>query len=162
MEHKGIQIEVIGIIELFQDKSNQYEFLSEAILLAGPEVVTTNRSYEFSFNNVNKPHESFSGINVNCRYFLRVRIVKMLADQVKELDFMVHTISQYAMGSEILGFSAQNCIFFWQKFQTFSITRTKRSRSRWRWGSRARCTSSSSTKSPSTTSRTSSSARSTS
>ena len=111
MEHKGIQIEVIGIIELFQDKSNQYEFLSEAILLAGPEVVTTNRSYEFSFNNVNKPHESFSGINVNCRYFLRVRIVKMLADQVKELDFMVHTISQYAMGSEILGFLAQNCIF---------------------------------------------------
>lgn len=95
MEHKGIQIEVIGIIELFQDKSNQYEFLSEAILLAGPEVVTTNRSYDFCFNNVNKPHESFSGINVNCRYFLRVRIVKMLADQVKELDFMVHTISQY-------------------------------------------------------------------
>lgn len=96
LEHKGIQIEVIGIIELFQDKSNQYEFLSEAILLAGPEVVTTNRNYDFCFNNVNKPHESFSGINVTCRYFLRVRIVKMLADQVKELDFMVHTISQYS------------------------------------------------------------------
>ena len=99
MEHKGIQIEVIGIIELFQDKSNQHEFLSEAILLAGPEVVTTHRSYDFCFNNVNKPHESFTGINVKCRYFLRVRIVKMLSmDQVKEMDFMVHTISQYWRG----------------------------------------------------------------
>lgn len=90
-----IQIEVIGVIELFGDRSNQYEFLSEAILLAGPEVLTTHRSYDFCFNNVNKPHESFTGVNVNCRYFLRVRIVKMIADQTKEMEFMVHTISQY-------------------------------------------------------------------
>lgn len=100
LEYKGIQIEVIGVIELFGDKSNQYEFLSEAILLAGPEVVTTNRVYDFSFNNVNKPHESYSGINVSCRYFLRVRIVKMLADQVKEQDFIVHTIAQYSEDQE--------------------------------------------------------------
>jgi vacuolar protein sorting-associated protein 26 len=96
LEHKGIQIEVIGVIELFGDKSNQYEFLSDASLLAGPEVLTRSTKYPFKFDRVNKPHESYTGINVKCRYFLRVRVVKMLADIVKELDFAVHTISTYS------------------------------------------------------------------
>lgn len=100
LEHKGIQIEVIGVIELFGDKTNQYEFLSQAILLAPPELITTNQSYKYSFKNVNKPHESYSGVNVQCKYFLRVRIIKTISDIVKELEFVVHTISRFSQEFE--------------------------------------------------------------
>lgn len=37
----------------------------------------------------------FVGANVKLRYFLRVTIVRRLADIVKEVDIAVHTLSSY-------------------------------------------------------------------
>lgn len=48
LEHKGIHIEIIGVIELFGDKSNQYEFLSKGEILSGPNIITA-RQEEFPF-----------------------------------------------------------------------------------------------------------------
>lgn len=100
LEHKGIQIEVIGLIELFGDKANQYEFLSKAELLAGPEVLTRSTEYPFEFKHVNKPYESYTGRNVKCKYLVRVRIVKLISDITRELEFCVHTVSTYSGQSE--------------------------------------------------------------
>lgn len=54
-----------------------------------------NTSYPFEFPNVEKPYEVYSGVNVRLRYFLKVTIVRRLADIVKELDIAVHTLSSY-------------------------------------------------------------------
>jgi len=103
LEHKGIHIEIIGLIELFGDRSNQYEFLSKGEILSGPDIITARQEeFPFEFKFVNKPYESYSGVNAKCKYFLRVRIVKRLSDIVQELEFCVHTVSSYTQSSDKL------------------------------------------------------------
>ncbi|XAO24793.1 hypothetical protein I312_103599 [Cryptococcus bacillisporus CA1280] len=63
-QHDGIRIELIGNIELFYDKKNHYEFA---------------QSFEFTLKNVEKQFESYAGINVRLRYYIRMsfnRVVK--------------------------------------------------------------------------------------
>ncbi|WAR03862.1 VP26B-like protein [Mya arenaria] len=95
MEHQGIKIEFIGQIELYYDRGNHHEFTSLVKELARPGEMSQNTSFNFEFQQVEKPYESYTGANVRLRYFLRVTIVKRLSDYVKEQDIIVHTLSQY-------------------------------------------------------------------
>ncbi|XP_074660325.1 vacuolar protein sorting-associated protein 26B-like [Tubulanus polymorphus] len=95
LEHQGIKIEFIGQIELYYDRGNHHEFTSLVKELAKPGELTQNTSYEFNFQQVEKPYESYTGANVRLRYFLRVTLVKRISDVVKELDLVVHTLSSY-------------------------------------------------------------------
>ncbi|XP_041365352.1 vacuolar protein sorting-associated protein 26B-like [Gigantopelta aegis] len=95
LEHQGIKIEFVGQIELYYDRGNHHEFTSLVKELARPGELTQNASYNFEFQQVEKPYESYTGANVRLRYFLRVTIVKRLTDVVKEQDIVVHTLSQY-------------------------------------------------------------------
>lgn len=95
LEHQGIKIEFIGQIELFYDRGNHHEFTSLVKELARPGDMIANTSYPFEFSRVEKPFEVYTGSNVRLRYFLRVTIVKRLADISKEIDIAVHTLSQY-------------------------------------------------------------------
>lgn len=38
---------------------------------------------------------TYLGINVYCRYFLRVTVIRRLSDIIKEIDIAVHTLSSY-------------------------------------------------------------------
>ncbi|PIK57825.1 putative vacuolar protein sorting-associated protein 26B-like [Apostichopus japonicus] len=78
LEHQGIRIEFVGQIEL-----------------ARPGELTQSTSFPFEFMNVEKPYESYTGANVKLRYFLRVIITKRLTDTTREMDILVHTLSQY-------------------------------------------------------------------
>ncbi|KAK6191434.1 hypothetical protein SNE40_003126 [Patella caerulea] len=95
LEHQGIKIEFIGQIELYYDRGNHHEFTSLVKELARPGELVQNTSYNFEFQQVEKPYESYTGANVRLRYFLRVTIVKRLSDVVKEQDIIVHTLSHY-------------------------------------------------------------------
>eukprot|EP00092_Neocalanus_flemingeri_P001263 GFUD01001349.1.p1 GENE.GFUD01001349.1~~GFUD01001349.1.p1 ORF type:complete len:529 (-),score=158.20 GFUD01001349.1:678-2264(-) len=95
LEHHGIKIEFIGQIELYYDRGNHHEFLSLVKELARPGELTQNTSFDFEFNQVEKPYESYTGANVRLRYFLRVTIVRRLTDMTKELDIAVHTLATY-------------------------------------------------------------------
>lgn len=95
LEHQGIKIEFIGQIELFYDRGNHHEFTSLVKELARPGEMIANTSYPFEFSCVEKPFEVYTGSNVRLRYFLKVTIVRRLADLVKELDIAVHTLSSY-------------------------------------------------------------------
>lgn len=92
LEHNGIKVEFVGQIEMFYDRGNHHEFTSLVRELAPPGEMTRSLSFSFEFQNVEKPHESYNGINVRLRYFLRVTIVRRLADIVKELDLWVHQL----------------------------------------------------------------------
>lgn len=52
-------------------------------------------SIDFNFPSVDKPHESYNGVNVKLRYFLRLTIVKRFANITKEEDIFVHALSAY-------------------------------------------------------------------
>ena len=67
LEHQGIKIEFIGQIELFYDRGNHHEFLSLVKELARPGDITQNTSFDFEFNQVEKPYECYTGANVRLR-----------------------------------------------------------------------------------------------
>ncbi|KAG8931936.1 Vacuolar protein sorting-associated protein 26B [Tulasnella sp. 417] len=89
--HDGIKVEFVGTIELFYDRGNHYEFLSLSQELAAPGEMRQAQTFEFNFKNVEKQYESYQGINVKLRYFVRVTIARRLADVVKEKDLWVHS-----------------------------------------------------------------------
>lgn len=91
MEHQGVKIEFIGHIELFYDRGNHNEFLSlgQELLPAGD--IRGTVTLDFEFKNVEKQFESYHGINVKLRYFLRVTVAKRLSDLVKEREIWVYS-----------------------------------------------------------------------
>jgi len=95
LEHQGIKIEFVGQIELYYDRGNHHEFLSLVKELSRPGELTQNTSFDFEFNQVEKPFETYTGANVRLRYFLRVTIVRRLTDMTKEIDLAVHTLATY-------------------------------------------------------------------
>ena len=93
LEHQGIKIELIGQIELMHDRSSTYEFTSLVRELEVPGELATSKSYPFEFTNVEKQYESYDGINVRLRYFLRVTIVRQYNKIVHEETLRVHVAS---------------------------------------------------------------------
>jgi vacuolar protein sorting-associated protein 26 len=90
LEHQGIKIELIGElpkkifpiqlflnpplvsrlsgqIELFYDRGNHHEFITQLKELARHGDLIKNTSYPFEFPNVEKPYEVYTGSNVRLR-----------------------------------------------------------------------------------------------
>ena len=78
-------------IDLFYDRGNHYEFLSMSQELAASGDLRGAQTYDFEFKNVEKQYESYNGINVKLRYFIRVTIARRIAEVVKERDLWVHS-----------------------------------------------------------------------
>ncbi|KZO94611.1 putative PEP8-vacuolar protein sorting/targeting protein [Calocera viscosa TUFC12733] len=91
LQHDGIKIEFVGSIELFYDRGNHSEFLSMAQELAAPGEMRQAQTFDFNFKNVEKQYESYQGINVKLRYYIRVTISRRLADVVREKELWVHS-----------------------------------------------------------------------
>jgi len=91
IEHTGIKVEFIGQIELFYDRGNHYEFTSLVKELSPQGELTESKTFPFEFLNVEKQYESYNGINVRLRYFLRFTISRNFQSNItKELDIWVH------------------------------------------------------------------------
>mmetsp|Transcript_75145 Transcript_75145/g.125282 ORF Transcript_75145/g.125282 Transcript_75145/m.125282 type:complete len:305 (+) Transcript_75145:103-1017(+) len=97
LEHTGIKIEMIGQIEMLYDRSSTYEFTSlvrELETQPGELVATKTFPFEFAATDVDKPHESYEGINVRLRYFLRITVSRQYGSKiVHEETFRVFTTS---------------------------------------------------------------------
>lgn len=59
---------------MLYDRSSSYDFFSISKDLEPPGVLCESRKYKFKFNAVDKPHETYSGINVRLRYFVRLSV----------------------------------------------------------------------------------------
>jgi Vacuolar protein sorting-associated protein 26 len=57
-----------GQIELFYDRGNHHEFLTQLKELARHGDLIKNTSYPFEFPNVEKPYEVYTGSNVRLRF----------------------------------------------------------------------------------------------
>ena len=112
LEHTGIKVQFIGTIgvclrrlksvyvpehhpnkspEMFFDRGNHYEFLSLGQELAAPGELQHPQTFDFNFKNVEKQYESYHGINVKLRYFVRVTVSRRMADVVREKDLWVYS-----------------------------------------------------------------------
>lgn len=110
LEHTGIKVQFIGtiggctisrlsecrpadmdVLEMFFDRGNHYEFLSLVQELAAPGELTHPQTFEFNFKNVEKQYESYNGINVRLRYFVRATVSRRMQDIVREKDLWVYS-----------------------------------------------------------------------
>ena len=116
LEHTGIKVQFIGTIgkpsrldiesciflvrskcsllselEMFFDRGNHYEFLSLGQELAAPGDLQHPQTFPFNFKNVEKQYESYNGINVKLRYFVRVTVSRRMQDVIREKDLWVYS-----------------------------------------------------------------------
>ena len=93
LDHIGIRLEVIGIIDLFYDRTNSQEFTSRCDELETQGQLDKTKEYDFKFENVNMQYESYNGTNVQLRYYLRATVQKGSYSTItKEQDLWVQGI----------------------------------------------------------------------
>lgn len=89
IEHLGVRVELIGIIENLYDKNQNSQFLCLVRDLEPPGTLTDNVSYDFQFNRVEKQYETYNGIVVKLRYFINVVINRNYNRITREEEFIV-------------------------------------------------------------------------
>jgi vacuolar protein sorting-associated protein 26 len=90
LEHTGIKIELIGLIEHVQDKKNLSRFIALAKDLEPPGTLTTEiTNLTFSFTNVEKQYETYRGNNMMVRYVLRVTLSTKMRTFTYDQEFAV-------------------------------------------------------------------------
>jgi hypothetical protein len=72
------------------DKTGERQFLQEVVELAPPGSLAGAQSFLFEIGREERPHESYSGLNVRCRYVLAAVVARGLAgDLVREREVIV-------------------------------------------------------------------------
>jgi len=93
IEHIGIKIEMIGLIEYVYDRGNPYEFISLVRELEAPGELLESKKYPFEFSNVENQYDTYSGSNVKLRYFLRVKVTRNYASNIVHTqDFAIQNL----------------------------------------------------------------------
>lgn len=77
------------MIENFNDKAQNLQFLTLSRELEPPGTLTENSTYDFSFNNVEMQYESYCGISVRLRYFIQITINRSYGKIKEEEEFVV-------------------------------------------------------------------------
>ncbi|QPG77337.1 hypothetical protein FOA43_004746 [Brettanomyces nanus] len=90
VEHTGIKIQLLGTIEITNDGVQADEFLSLAHELASPGELRHPETFPFEFRNVEKSYESYRGINVRLKYYLKVTVSRKSADVIREKELWVY------------------------------------------------------------------------
>lgn len=91
MEHLGIKIEFVGAIDIFTDRGLSTEFINLVRELAPPGELYSSMIYPFEFPRAEKRFDSYEGMSVRLRYFVRVAINKKFHSQSKEQDIWVQS-----------------------------------------------------------------------
>ncbi|KAJ0406725.1 hypothetical protein P43SY_004550 [Pythium insidiosum] len=101
LEHSGITLEMLGVIEMPNERPSSYDFTHllvdvEPASSAGGRALQGETSYRFDFSAVDKPHESYAGRSVRLRYVLRATIARSyaLSNVVLEQDVWVQRLGQ--------------------------------------------------------------------
>ncbi len=89
LEHKGVKIELMGLIENLEDKKNN-RFISLSKDLEPPGVLSQEiTTLNFNFNSVELQYETYRGSKVIVKYILRVTINSSLKTITHDLEFGV-------------------------------------------------------------------------
>jgi vacuolar protein sorting-associated protein 26 len=97
VEHNGIRAELIGVMEQYHDKGAPRVFTKKDTILSAPGQITDVTTIPFAFKGVSMPHETYYGVNVRVRYYVRVVIATKgsattLADKL--IEFAVEHFGQ--------------------------------------------------------------------
>jgi len=92
VDHLGIKILLVGTIK--PTSGNAHDYISVVKELEPAGALTESKKYTFEFEGVDKPHESYNGINISLNYYLKVTISRSMSANInKQLEFWVRTYS---------------------------------------------------------------------
>lgn len=95
LEHQGVKVELIGQVAMPNDKAGTYDFFTITKDLEPPGSMFESKQYKFKFGAVDKQNETYHGVNVQLRYFVRVVVSKSYASNIsKEIDMVVQNMYQ--------------------------------------------------------------------
>lgn len=89
IEHMGIWVELLGLIENSFDKTQNFQFLNLTRELEPPGTLSNDMTYDFDFKNVEKAYESYQGIQCALKYLIRVTIWRNYGEIKQEELFLV-------------------------------------------------------------------------
>lgn len=93
LEHQGIKVELIGQVDMLRDKTGSYDFFSITKDLDPPGTTFESKQYKWKFGLVDKQNETYCGINVRLRYFVRLVVSRGFSGTItKEVDFAVQNL----------------------------------------------------------------------
>mmetsp|Transcript_30387 Transcript_30387/g.66571 ORF Transcript_30387/g.66571 Transcript_30387/m.66571 type:complete len:304 (-) Transcript_30387:242-1153(-) len=93
LDHQGVKVELVGQVDMMYDKSNSYDFFSITKDLEPPGSMLESRQYKWKFGAVDKQNETYHGINVRLRYFVRLTVARPYAGNItKEIDLAVQNL----------------------------------------------------------------------
>lgn len=93
VEHLGIKVEIIGRVELVNDRLNSYDFFSISKDLEPAGILLESREFKWKFTSVDKSCESYWGNTAKVRYFVRLSVQRPYgANVTRELDFAVQNL----------------------------------------------------------------------
>ncbi|CAK0841058.1 unnamed protein product [Prorocentrum cordatum] len=93
MEHQGIKVELVGQVDMLYDKASSYDFFTITKDLEPPGNLYESKQYSWKFGAVDKQNETYSGINVRLRYFVRITVIRNYASNItKEIDMVVQNL----------------------------------------------------------------------
>lgn len=93
LDHQGIRVELVGQVDMINDKSKSYDFFSITKDLEPPGAMYESKQYKWKFGAVDKQNETYCGTNVRLRYFVRLVVVRNYAINItKEVDMVVQNL----------------------------------------------------------------------
>ncbi|KAL4174818.1 hypothetical protein KRP22_006747 [Phytophthora ramorum] len=95
LEHTGLKLELLGLIEVPLDRSAGYEFTNSVReLQPSGSSIEGEETFTFEFTKVVKPHESYYGQSVKLRYVLRATLARgnYASNLVQEQDLWVQRV----------------------------------------------------------------------
>jgi len=93
VDHQGIKVELIGQVDMIYDKQNSYDFFAIVKDLEPPGALFESKQWKFRFGSVDKQCETYHGINVRLRYFVRLVVLRPYAVSLTgEIDFCVQNL----------------------------------------------------------------------
>jgi len=93
VDHQGIKVELVGQVDMLHDKSASYDFFSITKDLEPPGSMFESKQYKFKFGAVDKQNETYNGINVRLRYFVRLSVIRPYHQNItKEIDMVVQNL----------------------------------------------------------------------
>lgn len=93
LEHQGIKVELVGRVEMVQDKSLSYDFFCIAKDLEPPGTTFESKQYSWKFKAVDLQSDTYCGANVRLRYFVRMIVIQGYMGNIsKEVDLVVQNL----------------------------------------------------------------------
>jgi hypothetical protein len=80
---------------MLHDRTSLYEFTNLVKELETAGVLFSDKQYSFDFATVDKPYDSYTGLNVRLRYFLKVTVTRQYAPNLlAEQELVVQSTTE--------------------------------------------------------------------